>query len=583
MLMECMTIFQKHANDEVDKMILDHYTPAEGFYLILEETKDGFMERKHYEVKQDKKTKSLNLSMEEQREISELDYYCKLIDMNKAVDHKKIIQSNNFLSFWIKKESLTNGKLTEQIIEHYYEVLCNPNKKYAKSKKDYELYQLVEKEIGSVNKEKLEKIKLWVKENINQLPYEIVGKDYLKLFFICEGVNFQTEGKRYILPNIYNKNDYNIMIGDMIYGLPNENMALDSKKPYLENKNRKYKVPTLINLDNIILRKKFFDYLWGQASQGNYNLYFDAEKNKIILLQPKESPNQSMTGYYLRIRKDKNEAAILDMDRINAYHPNLKTPFFLQNVLALETKKLEGHRYGKSYYLTEVRDMINSEIFSNFLLNNLFNEPSEVFCHNNEKLRENILLARNALFQWFYKGYDSGVSSVLEKVSFQIIKNSISNGYMEKVQHQFNVYISMMEYFKGGLENMADVMKEIREKFREKINSKEYLSIESDEEYYYAVGQLINYFISLNKSNKKMHSLFNPFLTIKKDELLKVKLEGLFVKYGYAIKNSSFRFNNIYAMVTSYLPEGNSKNNYMIAGYISKNLIYEKKGDMDNE
>ncbi|HAQ40101.1 MAG TPA: hypothetical protein DCM73_04215 [Clostridiales bacterium] len=61
--------------------------------------------------------------------------------------------------------------------------------------------------------------------------------------------------------------------------------------------------------------------------------------------------------------------------------------------------------------------------------------------------------------------------------------------------------------------------------------------------------------------------------------MLKEKLEGLFKKYNYTIETSSMRFNNIYSMVTHYVPEDTDNHNYLIAGYISKNLIYEKKED----
>ena len=195
-------------------------------------------------------------------------------------------------------------------------------------------------------------------------------------------------------------------------------------------------------------------------------------------------------------------------------------------------------------------------------------------------LEECILLARTPLFNWFYKGYDSGIVNVIDKISLKLIKNTISKNYLEKAGHQFNIRISLIEYFKGGRNKMADVIKEIRATLRDKINSQKYTSINSDEEYYYAVGQIIGFFISLNKSSKKNHSLFNPFLNIKSDKMLKEKLVQLFKKYNYAIEEKRWiRFNNLYRLIVSYIPEKEINQDYMIAGYISSNLIYEKKED----
>jgi len=574
-LQDCIAIFKKNPN--MDKMILDTYTPADGTYLIMEETIDGFLQRELIEVKQDKKTKKLNITEEERSRLSYYDYNSKLLDMNKPIDSKKIIHSNNFLSFWIKKESLSNGKLTEEIIDNYYEILSNPYKKYKKSK-DKELYAVVERELGDINLEKLQKIKNWVKINIFHLPFQVTGKDYLKIFFICNDTDFEKEGKRYILPNIFNKNDYNIKIEDKVLGLPNENIGLNSKKPYLENKNRKYIVPTLVEVNQIMERKKFFDYLWNLASSGKSNIYLDIEKNRIYPYDFKTSPTSDFKGYYIRIRKDKNEAAILDIDVITSYHSELKKPIFIENVIDMELDKLQGHYYGVFTKLYEIKEIVNTELFLKNLIPNFFTDPTDIDI-NDTILKESILVARNMLFNWFYKGYENGVKEVIKTITLRLIMNSISNNYLDKAQHQFNVSVALLEYFKGGNRNMADVMREIREDLREKINKREYDSIKSDEEYYYAVGQLVRYFITLNKTSKKNHSLFNPFLNIKSDKILKEKLAVFFKKYNYTIEEKDLRFNNIYKLVISYRPNSEINQDYMIAGYISNNLIYEKKED----
>ena len=97
-------------------------------------------------------------------------------------------------------------------------------------------------------------------------------KDYIKIFFVF--MNFQNktldyykrENKRYLLPNLYNKNDYNVEIGNEILGPPNNNMNLNSNKPFLLNKTRKVKTPYLVNQQQALLRAQFFDYLWGELS-----------------------------------------------------------------------------------------------------------------------------------------------------------------------------------------------------------------------------------------------------------------------------------------------------------------------------
>ena len=561
----------------MDRLVLDTYTPADGTYLIMEEVEEGFKEKEILEIKLEKKTTEINITDEERRRVSYYDYNSKLLDMNKPIDNKKVIQSNNYLSFWIKKESLTNGKLTEERIEYYFDILSDPYKKY-KSPKNKELYALVEEEVGEINQVKLEKIKKWVISNIFNLPLDLTGKDYLKIFFICKGTSFEKEGRRYILPNIYNKNDYNISDGENILGLPNENMGLNAKKPYLENKSRKISIPMLMDTKEIMIRKKFFDYLWNLASSGKYNIYFDIRNKRIETFDFNKSPDSKFTGYFLRIKKDKNEAAILDMDMITSYIPELKKPIIMENVIGIDSDKLKDHHYGKMTKLHEIRKAINIEFFSKLLIPNFFTEAEKISI-NDSVLKEGILLSRNYLFNWFFKGYEDGITPIMDNVSLNLIKNSITQSHLDKVQHQFNLRVALLEYFRGGNRKMADVIKDIQDSLRKKISSEDYESIYSDEEYYYAVGQLARYFISLNKAAKKYHSLFNPFLNMKSNKLLREKLGILFKKYNYTIMVGNAKFNNLYSLILSYpiKPDTPINQDYMIAGYISNNLVYEKK------
>ena len=130
---------------------------------------------------------------------------------------------------------------------------------------------------------------------------------------------------------------------------------------------------------------------------------------------------------------------------------------------------------------------------------------------------------------------------------------------------------------------MGDILKDIKVSLREKINSKETQSIQNDEEYYFSIGQISSYLISLNKSSKKNHSLLNPILNAKKEERLKEEIMKLFKKYNYTIKKDSKRFNNLYSMILVYKPQGEINEDLLLAGYLSSSLIYEKVEEKINE
>ena len=116
MLKECLEVFKSDLENNRQK-IIDSYVPADGTYVIVSHKDDFFEIKDYFDIKYDKKEKKLlgktNINF---YDVCNYDYNSKLIDMNKPIDGKKIIHSNNYLSFFIKKESLENGKLNDEMI-----------------------------------------------------------------------------------------------------------------------------------------------------------------------------------------------------------------------------------------------------------------------------------------------------------------------------------------------------------------------------------------------------------------------------------------------------------------------------------
>lgn len=123
---------------------------------------------------------------------------------------------------------------------------------------------------------------------------------------------------------------------------------------------------------------------------------------------------------------------------------------------------------------------------------------------------------------------------------------------------------------------MGDIVYDMQLILRNKINSNDIEKIESDDEFYFATGQLVNYFLSLSKGKNKPQSLLNPFINAKNNQIIKEKLRALYLKYNYIIEQKSKRFNNLYGMIVSYNPSGEVNQDMILAGYLKNSLIYEK-------
>lgn len=599
MFKECLDVFLEMLKHE-DNLILKGYIPADGSYVIVKN--DGTV--KNADIKFDKKTRNLNCTDDTLlNDICFYDYHSKLISMNKPIDIKKVIHSNNYLAFAVKKESITT-KLTEAIIDNYYDTLKNPlEKKYKKSKEASKIYQKFEEDHGVVNITLLEKCRSWIKQHIFSIDklvnVDLEKKEYLKIFFEVFETNeednkknkelFIQEDNRYIYPNIYNNNYYNVEVDGKIQGIPDNNMGMNAKKPFLSIKTRKNPASYLLDGDTALLQKQFFEYLMNFATNGKNNIYVDIINNKIEAYSDKEEREKFSgieAGYYLRIQKGK-ELEIQVQDSIVNYQDKLLLNFNYQDFFKMNIEKYPEYTKNIGIYTkrTDVGRLINNIFFSKYLLTNYFTDANDISVKDSV-LKRIIIMYRNVIFDWIYKGIDNNFEVVEKQFVLELIKNTLINDYNLRAMTQLNLHWSFEDYFanleKRGGEKMAEVATEIRESIKERVMSKEKVKMPiNDKEYYYAVGQLVAYFISLSKASKKSQSMINPVINISDDRVLKERLIQLYKKYNYAIEHYNVRFKNLFAMILAYKPDARTdkqtKDEMILFGYMDSNSIYTKK------
>lgn len=594
MLYDAIKVFEKKQNAVAErffseeatalecrtKLLVDNYIPSDGTYILITMDAD-FRPETPLEVKYDKKSNELKGSTEPCfNYVRYLDYNSKLININKPID-KKVIHSNQIYAFFVKKESLTDKKLTEDIIDGYYNMLSAPEAKYKGEKKKLKLYQQIAKELGEPDSEALEKIRAWMKDwlaNPEQLPIDYTGKDYLKLFFVYSDEKrtkelFEQENQRYVIPNIYNSNDYNIEVNGTILGMPSNNLGLNAKKPFLENKQRKTPAPYLIDREQVILQSQFFDYLWGHACKGNVNVYIDLDKEELYAVSDKdENIPLIKNGLFLRIKKGK-ELEILDWDIVMDVSPNLSKTFYFKPIVKAPA---EGKNYGQCDKTAELSAVIDEVFFDKCLGFNYFTDAQDL-PQMDGKLKYVLLTYRSRIFSWLYKTPQCDMKRVISEMAMKLIQNKIANGYYGRACEQLNLLLSLEDYFKEN-DEMEELMRTVQDNFKKHIDSKEEWNF-NDEEYYYAVGQLVYYFLSKSKSAKKPLSMANQFLNADNDKLIKDKICQMFKRYDHAIDlEKDSRAKNVIHHVLMYEPEGKKvMQRELIAGLTAENAFYVKK------
>ena len=571
MLDECLKYFEEELNEHKN-MVIDTIVPTDGDYVLVHQ--DGTYNT--YKIKYSKKDRIFKErpATDILNKIRFYDYYSQLVSMNKPQDPSKTIHSNNYLSLFVKKESFKNGKMNNEAIERYFKVLKTPQEKY--KDKDLKMYNFISLELDELNQEDLKKNEEWLKNHIYNLEgVNYDEKGYLKVFFEASDKTYINEGNRYTLTKIFNCNDHNIYSNSTVYGLPNYNMQLNAKKPFLENKTRLKKIPYLISLEKAIIEKQFFDYLMNCANEGKTNIYIDNDEfafKRIICLKNQEKLDEAkFNGIYLKIQKGK-ELEIHYIDSLTNYTTLLKPAFDFVDVIGVqgdECYKLYNERF-------EVENLIDDILFSRYLKNNYFT-PIEDLKGIDSIFKKNIVKARDAIFQWRYLGRIENINTILKDVAFDMVKYSLQKGYLKKAQKQLNLYFSLNKYFNNEEINMVN----LRDSLRKKINAEKQLRIENDEEYSFAVGQAISYLQDRSKAKNNMQDMINQFLFIKNDNVLKTRLRQLYQRYSYDLKKGRNRYSILIAMIMEYDKIKKIDHDKLIAGYLGENLVYEKRGNED--
>lgn len=371
-----------------------------------------------------------------------------------------------------------------------------------------------------------------------------------------------------------------------IVGLPNDNMGMNSKKPYLENKTRKVKVPYLLDQESALLQSKFFDYLFGQVSKKRFHIYVDNIDKKICSYTNKDKPEDIVSGYYLRCRMGKAGAEICEADVITHYKTKLEPGLVLKNYIEIPEERIEKSKIHYDEAIEDqwvIMDLINGIFFEEKLKNNFFTDAKDMNIYD-DCLKQSILKSRNILSNWFWRGEQNQLVKILDDVSLALIKNSILNDKTSDAQRKFNLRWSLLEYLDD--QEVGVHMSEIRNQLREHINVAKDVEWDfiSDEEYSYAVGQAVSYLLHLSKANNKAESYVNPFFNAKNSKVIKQRLLRMYTKYNYQIIHiNGGRNAQLLSHVMEYEPK-EIKHELIMAGFTAPSLMYEKKtDDEDNE
>lgn len=586
MIQESLEVFEKIFEKEGIDLVLDNYVPKNGTYIFVDldtgEIKDTIKIQKNNEKSNDYNLDEKNFFI---NNLKKLDYYCDLLDMNKPIDAKKVIHSNQIYGIFVKK-NVIKSKLTEKIISDFTNRIKNPLLKY-KNKKAKELYLSIEKELNELDINDVEFIYNWLLNNIYTLDdnekvnLDYNEKDYLKIFFINYDdmektfSKFENEYKRYVLPNIFNSNDYNEICNGEVYGTSNYCYGLNAKKPYLQNKSRKKRAAYYISINEALLQKNFYDYLLENAKNKKYLVYFSDYDIKAINYKDIDQIPEKDYKYLLRIAYSKNiDIKGFDIISKNKSDRNLK---FI-NYFEINYDKFDKEstvQYG-NYGDSKIIQLIDSILFGKKLIYSYYNNDNELDIKEGE-IKRLIVKYRDSLYRFIYLNDDSYLIKIIHDLYIDSVKISFKLGNEFRAKEKFNLGLSLEKDF-GGVDNMA-IINEAKNSYTNHYHSNDDWIFASDDEYYYGIGQILSYINRLRNTKDKNLSFINNICSSKDNKIIKKRVFNYINKYSFNININNYKLDQLIHNILIYEPQEEVNSMIIMAGFLGNLEILNKKED----
>ena len=556
MIYDILEVFKKEYEKSGDELILGSYSLKDGLYVKINKNKTI----KFFESKTVKKEKLFtNLDGIQNSEaldwFKKNDYYSSYINSNKSLFDKKI-HNINYLSYFFKVE---NSDYVKDKIDEHFNILLNFGK--FKDKKDKEVLETYQDRLKNKDRKKdiLEKCEILKNcfDEIIEVANSKEIKNYIKIFFEEDLETYKKESEIYLSLKIFNDSSYNQKIEDSIFGLSNSNMGLNSKKPFLENKTRKFSAPFLLKNEDALMLKKFFDWLKLQP----YNQDRTLDKEHFFIQKQSNNDEAEITDFdYIPTKKDD----------VNKYFSSI----YVKNYLELEDKDKKLISDYEIKELWQLEEKVDELFYNKQLKYNYYKDSKDIKVSDflSKELQSILFITRYAMINYFKKYDEEEFYQVVKKYSTNFVIEHLRQNLEYKAKESLNLKISLLKY-KG--ENIMNI-KSIQEEMTKKLEVSDYESLKS-EEFFYLCGQVASYLLSKKNQHEKMHDLVEPFLRANNAQKLKKEIEFAFFQYKHAIHFGAKKINNAIALIEAY--KGEEKLSYFrdsfLIGYLSNAYIFK--------
>lgn len=442
----------------------------------------------------------------------------------------------------------------------------------------------------------------------------LTAKDYLRIVLKSVPLKMQVSMyRKYLETEIFNDEK----LSHKNFGIIGAVNDYPDKKPYLKHQTSPFikGIGQRYTREEALVMDNFKKIMSKNILPNPLPIFIHQEelKSESIKIFKREAENGNRIGYkeiidelYRNHQHDFGNYYLLNYDRgeIKDFDFVSKFEYYLKDLNGDHWKiqdYFEGGNPKEVKNIFHFQQAVLQTIFNNGLITKTKNETFQYkyfddieskYCKSDTTYIQ-ILKYRKAFYDFIYKSkrqaitaqmfFDIMQTAVLEDIRLDEIKNNFHTEE-RNIRQKLNIWFSLNNHFINAKNNqvMSSKLESHRAFIKQLADGK--TNISTDEEYAFAVGQVIYYLLSKSKTADRSYKRLEPFMQQVHSKELNKSISRLFDSYKH--ENFSGNFRAPFAQVLSYETTTNVRDLIptILAGIFSENALFsnsEKKEETE--
>lgn len=462
-----------------------------------------------------------------------------------------------------------------------------------------------------------EGFKSYLKENfwnlLEKIDYASLKNDYSIIFFLKSLTieDFKIPYQKYLMQNVFNKADYNIIYQDVTYGISDSLSTFNDKKRFLQHQSASFRYNYRIHGGDAQLVWKFYQLSKNNQLPNPLPIFVDKDEANLNADIVKLFNQDGIVGYSEIISSLLNlrgtdlqnfyllfiqKGQIIDLDFVPVFKYILKdkeeNDFIVKELFDAERVIYFN---SKEHNVFDFQFMIVNYIFNNQLIQKTkagtlwlkYFEDIEI--KTEYGLTDTIY---NLIYKYRKAWYDFIYKSKQQVITITMINEMFKDSIVDDLRHdeelkkttqirkKLSLWFGLQPLFDNNFNtrnNMANKTVELQTKIRE-IAQNESLHISTDDEFAFAAGQIIWKLLIQSESANRSHALLEPFLQKTEPILFKQAIANTFnmYKYKFVLYPNKYEFDKLLSEVMGYEPDIKNMKEHLpmiLAGYFSESVF----------